>query len=137
MCPVTKLAPNASTNQPSNAGDHLTLLNVYHAFKGPEASANPKQWCHDHFLSLRALQSADNVRMQLRTIMEKEELELMSTPFEDKVCHALSQSDLTWLLLEQANLFLEILRKHSPCPGCRFLHASCETGGHRENIRHR
>ncbi|KAG9781403.1 Pre-mRNA-splicing factor ATP-dependent RNA helicase PRP43 [Exophiala dermatitidis] len=65
-------------------GDHLTLLNVYHAFKGPEAQANPRQWCHDHFLSLRALQSADNVRLQLKRIMEREELELMSTPFEDK-----------------------------------------------------
>lgn len=65
-------------------GDHLTLLNAYHAFKGPEAQANPRQWCHDHFLSLRALQSADNVRLQLKRIMEREELELMSTPFEDK-----------------------------------------------------
>ena len=65
-------------------GDHLTMLNVYHAFKGPEATANPKQWCHDHFLSLRALQSADNVRLQLRRIMETNELELVSTPFEDK-----------------------------------------------------
>lgn len=65
-------------------GDHLTLLNVYHAFKGAEAQANPKQWCHDHFLSLRSLQSADNVRLQLLRIMEREELELVSTPFEDK-----------------------------------------------------
>jgi pre-mRNA-splicing factor ATP-dependent RNA helicase DHX15/PRP43 len=65
-------------------GDHLTLLNVYHAFKGEKAQANPRQWCHDHFLSLRALQSADNVRLQLKRIMEREELELMSTPFEDK-----------------------------------------------------
>lgn len=65
-------------------GDHLTLLNVYHAFKGAEAQANPRQWCHDHFLSLRALQSADNVRLQLKRIMEREELELMSTSFEDK-----------------------------------------------------
>ena len=65
-------------------GDHLTLLNVYHAFKGAEAQADPRQWCHDHFLSLRALQSADNVRLQLKRIMEREELELMSTPFEDK-----------------------------------------------------
>jgi len=65
-------------------GDHLTMLNVYHAFKSPEAVANPKQWCHDHFLSLRALQSADNVRLQLRRIMETHELELVSVPFEDK-----------------------------------------------------
>ncbi|KAI9803431.1 MAG: DEAH-box ATP-dependent RNA helicase prp43 [Piccolia ochrophora] len=65
-------------------GDHLTMLNVYHAFKGPQAQDNAKQWCYDHFLSLRALQSADNVRAQLKRIMETHELELMSTPFEDK-----------------------------------------------------
>jgi pre-mRNA-splicing factor ATP-dependent RNA helicase DHX15/PRP43 len=65
-------------------GDHLTLLNVYHAFKAPEAQQNQKQWCHDHFLSFRALQQADDVRKQLSRIMEREEIELMSTPFEDK-----------------------------------------------------
>ncbi|KAL2829928.1 P-loop containing nucleoside triphosphate hydrolase protein [Aspergillus cavernicola] len=65
-------------------GDQLTLLNAYHAFKSPDAQENTKQWCHDHFLSLRALQSADNVRMQLLRIMEREELEMLSTPFEDK-----------------------------------------------------
>lgn len=65
-------------------GDHMTMLNVYHAFKGEEAQANPKQWCHDHFLSLRALQSADNVRKQLKMIMEREELDLVSTPFDNK-----------------------------------------------------
>ena len=65
-------------------GDHLSMLNVYHAFKGPEAQANPKQWCHDHFVSLRALQSADSVRQQLKRIMETHEIELVSVPFEDK-----------------------------------------------------
>lgn len=65
-------------------GDHLTMLNVYHAFKGPQPQSNPKQWCHDHFLSLRSLQSADNVRLQLKRIMETHEVELVSTPFEDK-----------------------------------------------------
>ena len=65
-------------------GDHLTLLNVYHAFKSPEAQKNPRQWCHDHLVSLRALQSADNVRLQLKRIMERLEIDLVSTPFEDK-----------------------------------------------------
>ncbi|KAF4126364.1 pre-mRNA-splicing factor ATP-dependent RNA helicase DHX15/PRP43 [Geosmithia morbida] len=67
-------------------GDHLTLLNAYHAFKG-QSTSNPaavKQWCHDHFLSFRHLSSADNVRAQLKRIMEVNELELVSTPFEDK-----------------------------------------------------
>lgn len=65
-------------------GDHLTMLNVYHAFKTPEAHASPSQWCYDHFLSLRSLQSADNVRNQLQRIMERNGLEITSTPFEDK-----------------------------------------------------
>jgi pre-mRNA-splicing factor ATP-dependent RNA helicase DHX15/PRP43 len=65
-------------------GDHLTMLNCYHAFKSPDAQKDPKQWCYDHFLSYRALQQADNVRMQLKRIMESREIELMSTPFEDK-----------------------------------------------------
>ncbi|KAK7422864.1 DEAH-box ATP-dependent RNA helicase prp43 [Neonectria punicea] len=67
-------------------GDHLTLLNAYHAFKG-QATNDPnsaKNWCHEHFLSFRHLSSADNVRAQLKRIMDTNGLELMSTPFEDK-----------------------------------------------------
>jgi pre-mRNA-splicing factor ATP-dependent RNA helicase DHX15/PRP43 len=65
-------------------GDHLTMLNVYHAFKSPTAQENPKQWCHDHFLSYRSLQQADNVRLQLKRIMERSEVELISTDFQEK-----------------------------------------------------
>ncbi|KAL6414465.1 pre-mRNA-splicing factor ATP-dependent RNA helicase prp43 [Ilyonectria robusta] len=67
-------------------GDHLTLLNAYHAFKG-QSTNDPnaaKNWCHEHFLSFRHLSSADNVRAQLKRIMDTHGLELMSTPFEDK-----------------------------------------------------
>ena len=67
-------------------GDHLTLLNAYHAFKG-QSTSDPnggKQWCHEHFLSFRHLSSADNVRTQLKRIMETHGLDLVSTPFEDK-----------------------------------------------------
>jgi pre-mRNA-splicing factor ATP-dependent RNA helicase DHX15/PRP43 len=88
-------------------GDHLTLLNVYHAFKGPEAQANPKQWCHDHFLSLRALQSADNVRQQLLRIMEREEIELISTPFEDKKYYENIRRALV------AGFFMQVAKKDS------------------------
>jgi pre-mRNA-splicing factor ATP-dependent RNA helicase DHX15/PRP43 len=65
-------------------GDHLTLLNVYHAFKSDDAQQDPRQWCHDHFLSYRSLQQADDVRLQLKRIMEREEIKLVSTSFEDK-----------------------------------------------------
>ncbi|KIM97276.1 hypothetical protein OIDMADRAFT_130731, partial [Oidiodendron maius Zn] len=65
-------------------GDHLTMLNVYHAFKAADVQGDAKGWCHVHFLSLHALQSADNVRQQLKQIMEKSEIELVSTDFNDK-----------------------------------------------------
>jgi pre-mRNA-splicing factor ATP-dependent RNA helicase DHX15/PRP43 len=65
-------------------GDHLTLLNAYHAFKGPDAQADPKKWCHEHFLSHRSLTSAQNVRDQLQRIMETHEIEFLNTPFENK-----------------------------------------------------
>ncbi|EEH49466.1 pre-mRNA-splicing factor ATP-dependent RNA helicase PRP43 [Paracoccidioides brasiliensis Pb18] len=88
-------------------GDHLTLLNAYHAFKSPEAQANPRQWCHDHFLSLRALQSADNVRQQLQRIMEREEIELVSTPFEDKKYYENIRRALV------AGFFMQVAKKES------------------------
>lgn len=62
-------------------GDHLTLLNVYHAYKD---NGGTKEWCYEYFLSQRALMSADNVRAQLQRIMERHEIDLVSTPFEDK-----------------------------------------------------
>jgi len=62
-------------------GDHLTMLNVYHAFKG---EVNQPAWCREHFLSYRALQNADNVRAQLQRIMERLEIRLVSTEFSEK-----------------------------------------------------
>ncbi|EQC28481.1 pre-mRNA-splicing factor ATP-dependent RNA helicase [Saprolegnia diclina VS20] len=43
-------------------GDHLTLLNVFHAFKLNHES---KEWVFENYLNFRALQSAGNVRDQL------------------------------------------------------------------------
>lgn len=43
-------------------GDHLTLLNAYHAYKQHNGDAD---WCYQNFLNARALKSADNVRGQL------------------------------------------------------------------------
>lgn len=88
-------------------GDHLTLLNVYHAFKSADAQQDQKQWCHDHFLSLRALQSADNVRLQLQRIMEREEIDLVSTAFEDKKYYENIRRALV------AGFFMQVAKKES------------------------
>ncbi|BFZ58971.1 DEAH-box ATP-dependent RNA helicase prp43 [Savitreella phatthalungensis] len=91
--PQIFVRPNASKKQADEMrklfahedGDHLTMLNVYHAYQDAlQDGTDMKKWCYDYFLSHRALQSADNVRKQLRRIMERRDVELLSTPFEDR-----------------------------------------------------
>ncbi|KAJ2906286.1 pre-mRNA splicing factor ATP-dependent RNA helicase prp43 [Zalerion maritima] len=66
-------------------GDHLTLLNVYHAFVAEQnKETDMKRWCHEHYLSFRHLSSAQNVRVQLRRIMEIQEVDFVSTPFDNR-----------------------------------------------------
>ncbi|KAH8252985.1 hypothetical protein KR032_002982 [Drosophila birchii] len=62
-------------------GDHLTLLNVYHAFK--QSSEDPN-WCYENFINFRSLKSADNVRQQLARIMDRFSLRRTSTEFTSK-----------------------------------------------------
>ncbi|KAL0075033.1 P-loop containing nucleoside triphosphate hydrolase protein [Phycomyces blakesleeanus] len=76
-----KAADEAKANFAHADGDHLTLLNAYHAYK--TNNEDPK-WCYDNFLNQRSLKSADNVRQQLRRAMENHDLDLVSTPFEDR-----------------------------------------------------
>ena len=74
-------------------GDHLTMLNVYHAYKSNEHDA--KNWCWQNFLNQRSLAQADNVRTQLKRSMEKFDLELVSTAWEDKNYWNNIRQDLT------------------------------------------
>ncbi|CAI9099414.1 OLC1v1036233C1 [Oldenlandia corymbosa var. corymbosa] len=62
-------------------GDHLTLLNVYHAYK---QNKDDPQWCYENFINHRALKSADNVRQQLARIMARFNLKLCSTDFNSR-----------------------------------------------------
>lgn len=62
-------------------GDHLTLLNVYHAYKQNQEDPN---WCYENFVNQRALKSADNVRQQLVRIMTRFNLKLCSTDFNSR-----------------------------------------------------
>ena len=86
------------------SGDHLTLLNAYHAFKQQErrlgvvgassdASGNSnnkdgegensalQRWCAEHYLQHRSLRSADSVRTQLARIMARQGVALTSTDY--------------------------------------------------------
>ncbi|KAK9747585.1 hypothetical protein RND81_02G001800 [Saponaria officinalis] len=62
-------------------GDHLTLLNVYHAFKQNQEDTN---WCYENFINFRAMKSAENVRMQLERIMVRFNLKCCSTNFNSR-----------------------------------------------------
>mmetsp|Transcript_14130 Transcript_14130/g.44549 ORF Transcript_14130/g.44549 Transcript_14130/m.44549 type:complete len:723 (+) Transcript_14130:10-2178(+) len=58
-------------------GDHLSLLNAYHAYK-----LNGPHWANDNFLASRSLASADAVREQLARILQQRlNVPLLSTDF--------------------------------------------------------
>ncbi|XP_055537685.1 putative pre-mRNA-splicing factor ATP-dependent RNA helicase PRP1 [Wyeomyia smithii] len=75
---MKKAADDAKKRFAHLDGDHLTLLNVYHAFK--QNNEDPS-WCYDNFINYRSLKSADNVRQQLSRIMDRFNLKRTSTDF--------------------------------------------------------
>jgi pre-mRNA-splicing factor ATP-dependent RNA helicase DHX15/PRP43 len=65
---VRKQADEAKARFAHIDGDHLTMLNVYHAFK---QNHEDNQWCYENFVNYRSLKSSDNVRTQLGRIMDR------------------------------------------------------------------
>lgn len=65
-------------------GDHLTMLNAYHEHCSPEAQEILNYWCRENFPDFGALQLAEEARKELHRIMKNEQIDLISTPFEDK-----------------------------------------------------
>ncbi|KAF8885548.1 P-loop containing nucleoside triphosphate hydrolase protein [Gymnopilus junonius] len=63
-------------------GDHLTLLNVYNQYV---LNKHEKNWAWNNYLSLRALQQADNVRSQLERTMQRYDVDLVSLSDEKKL----------------------------------------------------
>ncbi|RUO95587.1 hypothetical protein BC936DRAFT_143675, partial [Jimgerdemannia flammicorona] len=100
IVPNVFVRPNDARKQADEAkalfahpdGDHLTLLNVYHAYKTHEEEP---RWCYDNFLNQRSLKSADSVRTQLKRIMERFDLDLVSNNFEDKLYYINIRKALT------------------------------------------
>jgi len=83
-------------------GDHLTLLNVYHAFK---QNHEETQWCYDNFLNNRSLKSADNVRQQLARIMDRFNLKRTSTEFNSREYYVnIRKSLVTGFFMQIAHL---------------------------------
>ncbi|XP_014261070.1 putative pre-mRNA-splicing factor ATP-dependent RNA helicase PRP1 [Cimex lectularius] len=83
-------------------GDHLTLLNVYHAFK---QNTEDPQWCYDNFVNYRSLKSGDNVRQQLARIMDRFGLKRTSTEFNSKDYYVnIRKSLVTGFFMQVAHL---------------------------------
>ncbi|XP_064629745.1 ATP-dependent RNA helicase DHX33-like [Lineus longissimus] len=59
----------------SNEGDHVTLLNIYKAYKGVKGN---KQWCQENYVNVRNLKMGGEVRKQLRDICQNLQLPFQS-----------------------------------------------------------
>lgn len=87
------LRPTGSARQADDArgrfahldGDHLTLLNVFHAYKQHvQDGVEPTRFCGENYLSVRAMSQAEIIREQLGSIMVQIGLPMLSTDFNDK-----------------------------------------------------
>nr|CAD2167331.1 unnamed protein product [Meloidogyne enterolobii] len=78
---IKKQADEAKARFAHIDGDHLTLLNVYHAFK---QNRDDPQWCYQNFINFRSLKNADDVRTQLARIMDKFNLKRVSADFNSR-----------------------------------------------------
>jgi pre-mRNA-splicing factor ATP-dependent RNA helicase DHX15/PRP43 len=81
-----KAADEAKANFQHINGDHLTMLNAFHAYKGKcsPPGGNPKlgqDWCRENFINGRSIAQADSVRTQLERVMTRFNQSLDSTPF--------------------------------------------------------
>lgn len=57
------------------SGDHMMLLNIFEKFRD---SGYGRDWCRDKYFNYRALSMAKSIRDQLRELMEKHDLPLVS-----------------------------------------------------------
>merc|ERR1712187_282332 len=82
---TTKTADEARSRFAHLDGDHLTYLNVFHAFKQHvQDGVKPTKFCSDNFISVRALKAAEVVREQLKRTMDLLNLPMVTTDFQDK-----------------------------------------------------
>lgn len=108
-------------------GDHLSLLNVYHAFKQSMTTyflcsryifsfffldRDDPAWCYDNFVNYRSLKSADNVRQQLSRIMDRFNLKRTSTEFSSKDYYLNIRKALVCGYFMQVSYIAQIVYRH-------------------------
>ncbi|KAH0822356.1 hypothetical protein GEV33_000436 [Tenebrio molitor] len=60
----------------SALGDHITLLNIYREFSN--VGQNSRSWCHEHYINMRNILQAREVRTQLEEICRRSGLTVAS-----------------------------------------------------------
>ena len=75
---AAKAADEAKSQFAHVDGDHISLLNAYHAYK---ESGESKDWCYDNFINYRSMQSADSVRQQLERVIRKLGISIVNGDF--------------------------------------------------------
>jgi pre-mRNA-splicing factor ATP-dependent RNA helicase DHX15/PRP43 len=93
-----KIADECKKVFTSTEGDHLTLLNAYHAYKH---AGECKDWCHNNFINYRSMQSAESVRNQLDRLMQK----LSTVP---PINHRIPNNEENVLKCLTAGLFMQV-----------------------------
>lgn len=58
-------------------GDHITLLNIYREFNNVGQN-NKRNWCHEHFINMRNILHAKEIRNQLQEICKNCDMDLTS-----------------------------------------------------------
>ena len=72
-----KAADEAKAQFVDQTSDHITLLNAYAAYEEMPPDER-KQWCWDNFINDRSIQSAESVKKQLRGIMTRLDIPIMT-----------------------------------------------------------
>lgn len=63
-------------------GDHLTLLQVWNQYF---ESGFSNQWCHEHFIQVKSMKRARDIRDQLVNLLERVEIQLSSSDDHDLI----------------------------------------------------
>ncbi|KZT38667.1 pre-mRNA-splicing factor ATP-dependent RNA helicase DHX15/PRP43 [Sistotremastrum suecicum HHB10207 ss-3] len=104
-------------------GDHLTMLNAYNMY---HQNKEDKNWAWQHCLSARALAQAENIRAHLKRLMDRFEIELLSSQdmrtFYDNVRKALCCGFFMQVAHREGNSNNYVTVKDNQVVG---LHPSC------------
>uniref|UniRef100_A0A7N6AVD2 RNA helicase n=1 Tax=Anabas testudineus TaxID=64144 RepID=A0A7N6AVD2_ANATE len=88
-------ADNARMNFVVPGGDHLVLLNVYTQWV---ESGHSTQWCYENFIQFRSMRRARDVRDQLEGLMDRIEVEVVSSQEDSVPIRKVIEIESSWLL---------------------------------------